>query len=69
MVVNEGCTDAADGVDIICDGIIELERSVDDIWFLVSAGDTTIMSLGWLTLKNLSKSREIRLKSLDVIES
>ena len=66
MVVNEGCTDAADGVDIICDGIIELE---DDIWFLVSAGDTTIMSLGWLTLKNLSKSRGIRLKSLDVIQS
>jgi hypothetical protein len=53
MVVNEGCTDVADGVDIICDGIIELE---DDIWFLVSAGDTTIMSLGWLTFKNLSKS-------------
>jgi hypothetical protein len=41
MVVNEGCTDAADGVDITFDGIVKLETLVDDIWFLVPTGHTT----------------------------
>jgi hypothetical protein len=57
MVVNEGCSDASDGVDIIFDGIVKLETLVDDIWFLVPAGHTTTISLGWLTLRNLSKHK------------
>jgi hypothetical protein len=44
MVVNEGCIDVANDADIIYDGIIKLETSVDDIWFLMSAGHTTTIS-------------------------